>query len=123
MRLSRPLRAALVGAIALAAVIVAARMAIVPEPWDTCRNFHFHSAEWRAAHGRWREAIGRMIVRCHTFDHATRDVVYGALGGRDRRSGVWELRSDDYTLSSTELWIRFGDDDRVRSARVVRRTD
>jgi hypothetical protein len=117
MPLSRRLRTALVGAVALAAVVVATAMALRPPPADACKNFHFSRQEWRAAHGGRRETLGRLLARCHTLSPLTLADVRRALGpphAASDRVAYWTLDPGAYSM----LVVRGRPGGRVTGVRV-----
>jgi hypothetical protein len=117
MRLSRPLRSALVGALALVAVVVATGLALRPPPHKACANFRFSPAEWRIADGGRRETLGRLIVRCHTVSHLTLGGVRRALGPprwAAHGSSSWSLDSSEHSV----LEVTAAPDGHVTGVRV-----
>jgi hypothetical protein len=117
---SRRVRTALVGALALVAVVVAAVIALRPPPHQACRNFPFTPPEWRAADGARRETLARLIVRCHTLSRRTLAEARRILGPAEvDGNGRWSWRLDTTALHYTLLEVTLGPDGRVSGARIA----
>ncbi len=108
----------------VAAALAGAGAAAATARHDSCGDFRFDSARWRAAvtvdpARADGDALASAIVRCHTFTGASPAAVRRALGPPDGPAPWSWTVSEGSFFHVSALQLAFGPDRRVSGARIV----